>query len=161
LRPRSPPQPAGTEAEAIRHFFDKPQDCLFQHQQSGARFTWPPDSERQALVLGWNVFTFEDLYVKSLGYRLAFVQNWGISDRDELVICHFATATRDLRRRGIGTALARFIATTIREKYGVRRIVFAEQANRSEDDGFFGTRLGAQKVEDDKRWKDPVWYWTP
>ncbi len=99
----------------------------------------------------------QDIYVRTLGQDVGYVQDICFISPTCVRIGHFATKAAG-QRKGTGTVLARYLAAQLSERYGVTQILFAERSPRPQDPPFFAS-LGAIPI-DAPRSIVPDWLWT-
>lgn len=140
-----PPEPTTEELAAA--FRRAPGDCFFQYD--GEHYGWPKEITPRTLL--------QDIYVRTLGQDVGYVQDICFISPTCVRIGHFATKAAG-QRKGTGTVLARYLANQLSTRYGVTQILFAQRHPRPHDTPFFAS-LGAVPVEA-PRSIVPDWLWT-
>ncbi len=99
-----------------------------------------------------------DLYIRINGRQGAYVHQWRLRDSKTAVVEHFAVET-EFVGKGFGLAIARGLASALRDEFETETIVFSERAYSEAHERFF-KRLGAVPSDSSQYPGKPDWAWS-
>jgi len=93
----------------------------------------------------WGTKQVQDVYVKSFGWHIGYVQNVWIDHRNEEAKIGHIAVDSGLEGRGIGRRLALAVQAELVRRYQVKRLIFQERSTKYEQAGYaqLFTSLGA------------------
>lgn len=133
---------------AVEAFLNDPIPCLLPHLQ--------------AVGSVWSQTGCDDIYVRSQGGEIAYVQNIHFNPVTRIVtIGHFAVANSTLQGMGIGRRLAHVLRAEFAWRFKATEIRFSENSSKYISAGYpqFFASLGAVEVYPPCAIR-PDWHWT-
>lgn len=137
----------GSSDEAVAHFLEDPLRCIVD---GGGKSPWDVDGCR-------------NIFVRSKGVTLAFVEDITIDKKERIAIIRHLGVVEGFERRKIGRRLTLALRSELAWRFGVDRIEFAERSDKYESaryPEFFRSLGAAQRETPQTRPGRGNWVWS-